>query len=291
MSLADLIASSKPLVAPGVYDVATARLVERAGFECAYLTGAGLSMSATGFPDIGMISFSEVADRLSHIADNLSIPLIVDGDNGYGGVLNVVRTIREFERRGASAIQLEDQVTPKKCGHELGRRCVPIDEMVSKIRAALDTRENSDFLIIARTDARTPEGFDSALERALAYEEAGADIIFPESLESVDEMQAVRSAIKAPIMANMVEGGRTPLLSADELGEVGYDLAIFPNSVMRIVLKQVAGALDHLRETGSTKELLDQMWMHRDMWELFDHSRWVELEQQYEGQVAGSPES
>lgn len=270
------------LIAPGCYDAVSAALVERSGFDCAYMTGSGVSMSVTGFPDIGLISFKEVLDQLGNIADNLGIPLVADGDTGFGGNLSVARTLREFERRGASGIQLEDQVDPKKCGHELGRRCIPIADMQRKIMTACDARRDDDFVIISRTDARTGEGLDAAIERGNAYHEAGADVVFLESLESAEEMSKARAAIEAPFMANMVEGGRSPLLSRDELNEVGYDFAIFPNTILRLIGYHVNRGLQHLQETGSTGDLLDEMWLHRDLWQLFDHEDWVALEKRYD---------
>lgn len=280
-SLKELISKEDVLIAPGVYDVVTASLVQRAGFQCAYMTGSGVSISTTGFPDIGLVSFSEVLERLGHIADCLEIPLIADGDTGFGGTLNVVRTTREFERRGAAAIQLEDQVMPKKCGHELGRRCISVSEMKEKVKAACDTRKSEDFLVIARTDARTNEGLEAALERAHEYQAAGADMLFVESLESVNEMKAARRALDAPLMANMVEGGRTPLLDREELSAIGFNAAIFPNTILRVVCGQVSSALEHLITFGGTGDILDKMWLHDDVWDLFHHEKWLALERKY----------
>ena len=279
--LRNLIESKEVLIAPGVYDVVTAALVQRAGFQCAYMTGSGVSISSTGFPDIGLISFAEVLERLGHITENLSIPLIADGDTGFGGTLNVVRTTREFERRGAAAIQIEDQVMPKKCGHELDRRCISAFEMKQKIAAACDTRSSEEFLVVARTDARTNEGLQAAIERAYEYQEAGADILFVESLESIEEIEAARKALSAPVMANMVEGGRTPLLDREQLESLGYNVAIFPNTILRVVCAQVSAALEHLSRTGGTHSILDQMWLHREVWDLFKHEEWVALEHKY----------
>jgi carboxyvinyl-carboxyphosphonate phosphorylmutase len=269
------------LVAPGVYDAVGARLVARAGFDCGYVTGAGVSMAGMGMPDIGLASFSEVLNRLSVIAEASDVPLIADGDTGYGGVLNVVRTVKEFERCGAAGIQLEDQVFPKRCGHEVKRRVVPTEEMVAKIAAAQDARASDDFVVIARTDARTAEGIDAAIERAVTYAEAGADVVFVESPESVDEMRRICASVPAPAMANMVEGGRTPLLSRDELQEVGYKLAIYPNSILRLVCRQLERFLAHFPETGETKSLLDEMYSHKELFDLFDFPKWAELEERY----------
>jgi 2,3-dimethylmalate lyase len=279
--LRERLAQPGVLVVPGVYDAVGARLVERAGFECTYLTGAGVSMAAMGMPDIGLASFGEVLERLTVIADATSLPVIADGDTGYGGILNVVRTVKDFERRGASGIQLEDQVFPKRCGHEAKRRCVPIEEMVAKIKAAQDARADDDFVVIARTDARMSEGIDRAIERSIAYAEAGADVCFVESPESVDDMRRVTAEVPAPTMANMVEGGRTPLLSRAELDDIGYDLTIFPNSILRLVCRQVERFLAHFHETGETSSVLDDMYNHKELFDLFDFPVWAELEDRF----------
>lgn len=285
-SLLSIIKESGVTVVPGVYDVVTASLVKKAGFRCCYMTGAGVSMSATGFPDIGLISLAEVLQRLERIAGSLDMPLIADGDTGFGGPLHVVRTVREFERAGAAAIQLEDQKDPKRCGHELGRQCIPVDEMMTKITAALDSRNSQDFLIIARTDARTTYGLDDAIERAVAYEEAGADAIFLESLESVEEMRKARAAVEVPMLANMVEGGRTPLLTTEELTDIGYEVALYPNTILRSLCKGVSDVLSHLAAEGDTTKILKKMWTHRQVWDLFDYEEWVTLEARYVDRTA-----
>lgn len=278
--LAARLAEPRILVAPGCYDCLTARLVETAGFEAAYVSGAGVSLSALGAPDVGLASFSEVLDRVRRIADVTSIPLIVDIDTGFGGPLNVVRTIREFEKAGVSAVQMEDQEAPKKCGHELGRRIVPTAEMVARIKAAVDARRDHNFLIIARTDARTSEGLDKALDRARAYAEAGADLLFVESPESEAEMRVLnqRLAGVAPTMANMVEGGRTPILPATALDALGYRLVIFPNSLTRAFAHVGRTLMADLAATGTTVGHADRMLGHKELWSLFDYDTWLKLE-------------
>ncbi|HEY1822682.1 MAG TPA: oxaloacetate decarboxylase [Trebonia sp.] len=280
-TLRQLITAPGTLVVPGVYDAVSAKLVQRAGFSCAYMSGSGISMSGIGLPDIGLASFAEVVTRLGVIADATALPVIADGDTGYGGVLNVVRTVREFERHGAAAVQLEDQVFPKRCGHEEGRRCIPAADMVDKLHAAADSRRSDDFLIVARTDARTSEGLDAAIERANLYAEAGADVTFVESPESVEEMRAIRAGVNAPLLANMVEGGWTPLLSRAELTEIGFNVAIFPNALLRFVCKQAEAFLDRFRETGETVSALPQMYSHGELFALFDFPAWAEREKQY----------
>jgi carboxyvinyl-carboxyphosphonate phosphorylmutase len=280
-TLRELVTAPGTLVAPGVYDAVSAKLVQQAGFSCGYMSGSGISMSGMGLPDIGLVSFTEVLSRLSVITDATSLPVIADGDTGYGGVLNVVRTVREFERHGAAAIQLEDQVFPKRCGHEEGRRCVPAAEMVDKLRAAVDSRRSDEFLVIARTDARTSEGLEAAIERGNRYAAAGADVVFVESPESVAEMRTIRAGIAAPLLANMVEGGWTPLLSRAELTEIGFQVAIFPNALLRYVCKQAEGFLARFAETGETVSALPEMYSHAELFGLFDFPAWAELEKQY----------
>lgn len=281
--LSKLLQSEGILLAPGCYDALTAKLVEKAGFEALYMTGAGVSISTLGIADVGLITLSEMLVRIRQITDAVHIPLLADGDTGYGNALNVYRTVREYERAGASAIQIEDQETPKKCGHELGRRLVPIDQMKGKIFAALDARSSSEFLIIARTDARTEYGLGEAIERAKAYEEAGADILYVESVQSLDEMREVTRVIKNPNLVDLVEGGRTPLLSAHELEDVGYKIAIFPNSLTRAMVRAANDVLTELMVKGTTRGFLDRMLSHRELFDLFDFDHWVDLESKYLG--------
>lgn len=272
------------LIAPGCFDCLTARLVENAGFEAAYVTGAGMSISMLGAPDLGLSSFSEILDRVTRICDVLTIPVIADGDTGFGGPLNIIRTVRGYERAGVSAIQIEDQESPKRCGHEAGRRIVPVAEMVQRIHAACDARIDSDFSIIARTDARSLLGLTEALDRAAAYREAGADVIFVESPESADELAQIAQAMPGvPLVANLVEGGRTPCLPAAELDAMGYALAIFPNSLTRLFAKVGADLLAGLQATGSTASRMPDMLDHAALWALFSRDEWLALEGRYLG--------
>lgn len=279
--LRQLLAGPDLIVAPGCYDVVTARLVEHAGFPAAYMTGSGVSMSVTGLPDIGLVSLHEVLDRLEQIAGAIRLPVIADADTGFGNPLNVLRTVREFERRGAAAIQLEDQEMPKKCGHEPGRRLVPVPEMVAKIEAARFARASADFLIVARTDARTTHGIEEAIARGRRYAEAGADVIFVESPETAEEMRAVCRAIPAPCLANMVEGGRTPLLPQHDLAEIGYRIVIYPNALTRVFARAGLELLGELKRTGTTAGMLPSMLTHGELWELFGRERWSDLERRF----------
>lgn len=269
------------LMAPGCFDCLTAKLVANAGFSAGYVTGSGLSMSVLGAPDMGVISFGEILERVMRISDSVDIPLICDADTGYGGPINIIRTVKDLERAGVSAIQIEDQAWPKKCGHEPDRKIVDVKEMVGRIKAAVDSRDDDQLTIIARTDARTSLGIEEAIERALRYQEAGADVLFVESPESESEMQLINQRIKGPTLANMVEGGRTPVLPAANLQLLGYSLAIFPNSITRMIAKQGASLMASLKQTGSTAEFADRMVEHRGLWDLFDYPTWTALERRF----------
>ncbi len=246
---------------PGVFDGLSARLVTEAGFKAAYLSGASICYTRFALPDIGLVSMTEVADTLGAIRERTTIPVIVDIDTGFGNALNVQRTVRLFEQRGASALQLEDQSTPKRCGHLSEKALVSTAEMVGKIKAALDARDSTDVLLIARTDAIAVEGFAAALDRAAAYVEAGADILFveaPVSREQLGEI-AARFATRVPVVANMVEGGRTPMLSATELQALGYRLVIFPGGTARALAFAVRDYLVSLKAHGTTDPYRDRM--------------------------------
>ncbi len=280
-SLRALLAAPGLIVAPGCYDVITARLIEHAGFAAAYLTGSGVSLSATGLPDIGLVSLHEVLERVVQITGAVRLPLIADADTGFGNPLNVLRTVREFERRGAAAIQLEDQEMPKKCGHEPGRRLVPVEEMVAKIEAAKFARSSPELLIVARTDARTTHGIEEAIARGQRYAQAGADVVFVESPETADEMRAICRSIPAPCLANLVEGGRTPLLPQTELAQIGYRIAIYPNALTRTFARAGQELLAELQRTGTTAGMLPRMLTHGELWDLFGRREWNELEQRF----------
>lgn len=255
------LAGPEPVLAPGVYDALSATLVEQAGFPCAYLSGASIAYSRLGRPDIGLVSAAEVADTVALIRERVSLPLVVDGDTGFGNALNVQRTVATFERAGASAIQLEDQQLPKRCGHMSGKSLVTRAEMVGKIKAATDTRRDADFIILARTDAIAVEGFEAALDRAEAYLSAGADMLFIEAPQDLDQMRAIgqRFAGRVPLLANMVEGGRTPLSAASDLAEMGFKLVIFPGALVRLITFQTQAFLADLKQHGATAPWQDRM--------------------------------
>lgn len=253
------------LVAPGAYDALTARLVEKAGFNALYLSGAGVSYSTLGQPDVGLVSFGEMVEALRRVAQSVHVPVIADADNGYGNALNVRRTVQAYEQVGAYAIQLEDQSWPKKCGHLANKTIISIKEAVMKIRAAVDAKQDADTLIIARTDALAVTGFDDALERARRYEDAGADAIFVEAPTTPEQMQKICEHVSVPCMANMVEGGVTPLLLAQQLEHLGYRLVVYPNLVTRIVARQVSQALEHLKKAGTSEDLIPKMMLFKEL--------------------------
>jgi 2-methylisocitrate lyase-like PEP mutase family enzyme len=240
------------LVAPGVFDGISARIADQMGFEALYMTGYGTVASHLGLPDAGIATYTDMVSRVNVLANGTKKPLIADGDTGYGGLLNVQYTVRGYETAGAVAIQIEDQEFPKKCGHMLGRRVVPIEDMVDKVKVAVASRDSSDFLIIARTDARTTHGLDEALRRADAYAKAGADILFVESPESIEEMRTIGKSFDRPLMANMVEGGRTPIVDRKTLEELGYSIAIFPGLGFLAAGDALRKVYRHLREHGSS---------------------------------------
>lgn len=261
MTLKERLRSGEIVVAPGCYDALSAVLIERAGFHASYLSGAALAYTKLARPDIGYIGLNEVADAVSAICERTRIPLIVDCDTGFGNALHTQRTIRMVEQRGAAAAQLEDQTFPKRCGHLADKTLIPQAEMCGKIRAAVDARTSSDFLIVARTDAIAVEGFDSALARADAYLASGADVLFVEAPRDETEMRAIAAhfAHRAPTLANMVEGGKTPIKSAGELQAMGFSLVIFPGGTVRALSRCLEEYFSSLRETGTTDAMRSRM--------------------------------
>ncbi len=272
--LRDLLRLRDVIVAPGVYGPVFALLAEKMGFEALYLSGAAL----TGFlamPDIGLITLSELATMTRYITRVVGVPLIVDADTGFGEAINVARTIRDLEDAGAAAIQIEDQVMPKKCGHLPGKSVIPAVDMMKKIRAAVDARRR-DTLIVARTDARDVEGLEGAIERAQLYVEAGADVIFPEALRSLEEFREFARRVKAPLLANMTEFGKTPYISVQEFREAGYKVVIFPATLFRISLGAAREALEVLKSQGTQKSLLDRMMSREDFYKLIGYRDYEE---------------
>jgi methylisocitrate lyase len=271
--LSALLARKKTVVVPGVYDALSAHIAHDLGFDALYLTGAGLSVSYLGRPDEGLLTLDEVAGTAARIAGVIPKPLIVDADTGFGGVINVRRTVRELEEAGAAAMQIEDQMFPKRCGHLPGKSVVKAEDMIEKIKAAVAVRRRRDFLIIARTDARAVFGLKDALRRAEAYKRAGADIIFPEALETEAEFKAFgRKKNLGVLMANMTEFGRSPAFSASELAHLGYRLALFPMTAFRAAAFAMKKALTELKRSGTSRNSLSQMQTRAELYKLIGYS-------------------
>lgn len=254
-------------MAPGVADALNAKLVARHGFEAIYMTGAGTSAVRLGMPDVGLLTMSEMVDNAGRIADSSGLPLIADADNGYGGVLNVRRTIQAYERAGVAAVHIEDQVMPKRCGHLMGKQLVPATEMTAKIRAAVDARTDADFVVIARTDAVAVEGFDAALERAGRYREAGADVLFVEA-PNAEQLPQIAPRLKAPLLYNMATSGKTPFLGRDEIERLGFKLIIYPNWLMLAAIRAANQVLATLKETGTIAGVASEVPSFKEFFDL-----------------------
>ena len=252
--LRDLLKKPGIIVAPGAHNAFTARIIEQTGgFQAVYMTGSGAAMSLIGEPDIGLLTMTEMVTQARNMANAVGLPVIADADTGYGNAINVVRTVREYERAGVAGIHIEDQITPKKCGHFEGKQVVSESEMVGKIRAAVDAREDPDFVLIARTDARAVLGLEEAIKRARVYMGAGADAIFFEAPQSLEELNIIAQSINAPLLVNMDEGTKTPLLTVRELAEMGYKIVIFPRSAPCAAAKTIQELMQLLKETGTTQ--------------------------------------
>ena len=269
-ALRGLIAKGAVLL-PGVPNAAIARQVEQIGFDAVYISGAGMANATAGLPDIGLLTLTEVARLAGYVAHAVKIPAIVDADTGFGGAENVMRTIRELENAGLAGCHIEDQEFPKRCGHLAGKSIVDLEEMVGKIQAAVAARRDPDFLIIARTDARAVEDFSQAVDRAGRYLEAGADAIFPEALQSAAEFRDFAKEIDLPLLANMTEFGRSPLLSFQELSDFGYRMVIFPMSAFRVAMKASEGFLRALKKSGAQSDWLEKMQTREELYELLDY--------------------
>jgi methylisocitrate lyase len=256
---------------PGVFNAAMGRLAERAGFEAIYISGAGLCNATAGVPDIGLLTLTEVAQLAGYVAHAVKIPCIVDADTGFGGPENAARTIRQFQRAGLAGCHIEDQEFPKRCGHLAGKTLVTIEDMNEKIAAAAAAKRDKDFLLIARTDARAVENFAKAVERAQSYLTAGADAIFPEALQNEQEFRDFAKEVKAPLLANMTEFGKSPLLSLGELAEFGYRMVIFPQTAFRVSMFAAGQMLRDLKTAGTQESWLDRMQTRKELYELLDY--------------------
>jgi len=270
------------LIAPGIYDMVSVKIADRLGFDLLYMTGFGTVASHLGLPDAGIASYRDMVDRVAVMAGGAKTPIVADGDTGYGGLLNVQHTVRGYEKAGAAAIQLEDQEFPKKCGHTPGRRVIPVEDMVEKIKVAVESRSSADFLIVARTDARTSLGLEEAIRRGKMFAEAGADVLFVESPESEQEMATIcRELAGKPLLANMVEGGRTPVLPAARLGELGYAMAIYPVAGLLAAAAALDAAYRELRATGTTLGMRDKLYPFEEMTKVMGFEAVWEFDRQH----------
>jgi len=259
------------IVMPGAFNGISAKLIEKAGFEAIYISGAGLANGVAAMPDIGLLTMNEVQTQAGYIVNAVNIPCIVDGDTGFGEVVNVVRMVKGFENMGAAGVHIEDQELPKKCGHLSGKILVSPRTMAEKIASAVEARKDPDFQIIARTDARGVEGIKKAIERANIYLDAGADIIFPEALESKEEFIAFKKEVNAPLLANMTEFGKTPLISVNQFEEMGYSIVIFPLTAFRVMLKTVQDTLKKLKTEGTQEGLIEEMLTRKELYRLIGY--------------------
>jgi methylisocitrate lyase len=275
--------SAHPIMIPGAFNALTAKMAERLGFEAVYLSGGALSAGWAGLPDIGLLTLSEFAEQAAVLARATALPLLCDADTGFGEAINVERTVRLFEEAGAAGLHLEDQVLPKRCGHLSGKSVIDTTAMSAKIRAAVSARRDPDFVIVARTDARSVEGFDAAAERARRYAEAGADMIFPEALESAEEFARFAEAVSAPLIANMTEFGRGPLLPFGELAAMGYRAALYPLTAFRSAMRAAQETLARLRADGTQKRQLGGMLSRAELYDLIGYSDWEARDRSYFG--------
>jgi 2,3-dimethylmalate lyase len=279
-ALRHLIARKTYTVVPGAYDTLTARLVEQAGFEAVYLTGGGYSR-ASGYPDLGLLSLTENALFIGRTVEAIEIPIIADADTGYGNAINVIRTVREYEKSGVAGFHIEDQVSPKKCGHYEGKEVISKAEMVGKIKAAADTRQDADMVIIARSDARAIEGLQAAIERVNAYLEAGADVGFVEAPQSVEELSIVGRSVRGPALVNVFEGGKTPMLGATELEAMGFRLGIYPSQTHRAAIRAAQRVLAALKRDGDTNAVEADLATFQEREEAVGTTHWRALEEKY----------
>lgn len=282
-TLRKLLAPGAGVVLPGAGNALAARIIESAGFPAVYMTGAGVANSYLGGPDMGLISVTEMAANLAAIREAVNVPIVADGDTGFGNALNLVRTVQLYERAGASAIQLEDQAFPKRCGHFENKTVISTSEMVQKIKAAVDTRRDSDFMVLARTDSRAMEGFDAAVERMNAYREAGADLLFIEAPRTEEELRRIPREVPGVHIANVVYGGKTPMLPSAVMGEMGFAGILYANAALQAAMLAMNRTLKHLREHGSLAGAEHQL-VHFDERQVFvDYKRWTDMEQRYTG--------
>lgn len=279
--LREYFAKGDCVVAPGAFDAMSAKIIEAAGFPAVYVTGFGVAASTLGMPDYGLMNMNDLLNTARSIAQAVKIPVIADADTGYGGPINVYRAVKEYEAAGIAGIQFEDQVFPKRCGHMQGKQVIPQDEFVKKIEAAVAARTDKDFIIIARTDARAPLGIAEAIARGQAYAKSGADVIFIEAPQSEDELKAICANVKVPLMANMVETGKTPLMTTTELKQMGFQLVIYPVSLLFSAAKTMRHVAEELKISGTTRNIEDEFMPFQDFTDLIGLSYYKELESKF----------
>lgn len=275
--------SDRPIMIPGVFNALTAKIAERLGYPAVYLSGGALSAGWAGLPDVGLLTMTEFAEQAAVLARSTSLPLLCDADTGFGEAINVERTVRAFESAGAAGLHLEDQVLPKRCGHLSGKAVIGPEEMAAKVRAAVAARRDPGFVVVARTDARSVEGFDAAVDRARRYLDAGADMIFPEALVSADEFARFAREVPAPLLANLTEFGRGPLLTLEELAGFGYRAALYPLTAFRAAMKAAEEALAHLRDRGTQREIIGRMQTRAELYDLLGYEQWEARDRAYFG--------
>ena len=279
-TIRELIARRGYTMVPGAYDTLTARLVEQAGFAAVYLTGGGYSR-ANGYPDLGLLTLSENVRFIGLTVEAVGIPVVADADTGYGNAINVIRTVREYEKSGVAAFHIEDQVSPKKCGHYEGKEVISLREMVGKIHAAVDTRQDPDLVIIARSDARAIEGLQASIDRVNAYLEAGADVGFVEAPQNIDELRIVAREVKGPALVNVFEGGKTPMVPASELEAMGFRLGIYPSQTHRAAIRAAQKVLAALKENGDTRRIEGELATFQEREDAVGTAGWRALEEKY----------
>ena len=280
--LRELITSKATIMLPGTFNALVARMIEKKGFDVVYCTGGGISASLLGMPDIGLLSLTEMSQYVGHIAKAVNIPVISDADTGFGNAINVMRTVHEFEKQGVAGIHIEDQVFAKRCGHLAGKEVISTEEMVGKISAAIAARQDPDFILIARCDAKSTEGMEGLIQRCRMYADAGADVIFPEALSTKEELIEFRKAVpNVPLFANMTEFGKTPFFTAEEWGKMGYQMIVYPVTTLRVAMKPVEQFLIELKATGTQKNWISKMQTREELYDVINYAHYTECENKY----------
>ena len=282
-SLRKLLKTNKPILVPGIYDALSAKIAQQVGFEAVFHTGYGTAATLLGVPDIGLVSFSEMKERVSNICNSIDIPVVADADTGYGNSLNTMRTVKDYIRSGASGLILEDQVWPKKCGHMKGKAVIPLDEMESKIKAASQSRkeEKSDLVIVGRTDSLAIEGVDQAIDRVKRYHKAGADVLFIEAPDKIDELELIAKQIKLPLLLNQLEGGRTPLITMEQAKKIGFKIILFPLTSLYSSTKAMFDSLSYLKKHQTSVGIEDQLVTFDKFNKIVNYDDFIKLEKKF----------